>query len=266
MSKNEEEKKEEIWKIIPNFSKYEISSLGRLKNKKYQRLLSLNIFQLGYIKTMIYNDNNERKSMFLHRLVAITFIPNPKNKFTVNHKDHNKLNNCVENLEWATTTEQNIHKKKSSIPKKGRTVWRIDPITNKRLEKYESMKLVGKWVFDNNLTTRKNWETISSRISQVCGKVEEIDKKGRKTIRKKAYGYKWKYDTSDENIYEYEIWKEIPQKFLIGPNINNYKYWISDMARIKNNKGRIVNGLTKIIKKMIIYGLIFLVNNTNYID
>ena len=56
----------------------------------------------------------ERKTSSVHQLVALTFIPNPKQKRTVNHKDHNKLNNSVENLEWATTTEQNRHKKKGS--------------------------------------------------------------------------------------------------------------------------------------------------------
>jgi len=58
------------------------------------------------------NDNGDRKSMKMHRLVALCFIPNPLNKETVNHKDHNKLNNHLDNLEWASTTEQNNHKRK----------------------------------------------------------------------------------------------------------------------------------------------------------
>jgi hypothetical protein len=49
------------------------------------------------------------KNYYIHRLVAITFIPNPENKPEVNHKDFNTLNNCVDNLEWVTSKENKKH-------------------------------------------------------------------------------------------------------------------------------------------------------------
>jgi hypothetical protein len=76
-----------------------VKSLGNLQNRK-EKLLKTNI-RNGYYTTYLYK-NNKKKSFLCHRLVAEAFIPNPKNLPQVNHKDENKLNNCVNNLEWCT--------------------------------------------------------------------------------------------------------------------------------------------------------------------
>lgn len=57
----------------------------------------------------IRGGNKPRKSYPLHRIVAKAFIPNPYNKPMVNHKDRNRLNNSVDNLEWVTNLENNTH-------------------------------------------------------------------------------------------------------------------------------------------------------------
>ena len=64
----------------------------------------------GYIRIYIYN-----KTYALHRLIAAAFIKNPDNKEQVNHIDGVKLNNSVENLEWVTNTENQIHKFKTGL-------------------------------------------------------------------------------------------------------------------------------------------------------
>lgn len=226
-----------IWKTIPDFSNYEASNLGDIRNKNTKLVFAKNSLRGGYIRVTLTNNNNERKTITIHRLIAITFIPNPYNKYTVNHINHNKIDNRVENLEWATTTEQNRHKRKVSDKKKrlvsSRKVWRIDINTNEKLQLYETIRDAAKWVFDNKLTSVKefnNGNNIKTRICAVCRKKREI-----------TYGYKWCYDTTNEDKYENEYWKPIPKEL-----INNIEgYYISSFGRVKNHKGRITEGHNK---------------------
>lgn len=101
----------EAWKKIKKHPKYEVSNHGRIRNtikncdnQQENLILSGWIGNHGYRAVDLGN-----KKYLIHRLVAEAFIPNPKNKPQVNHKDLNKLNNCVNNLEWVTSRENNIH-------------------------------------------------------------------------------------------------------------------------------------------------------------
>ena len=104
-------------KSINGFEGYLISSEnGQIySNVKGKNMFPLKTFTKpdGYLAVSLWDNsirgNKKRKTFLVHRLVAETFIPNTHNKPTVNHKDGNKQNNCVDNLEWATSKEQNIH-------------------------------------------------------------------------------------------------------------------------------------------------------------
>ena len=101
----------EIWKELEQFPKYKFSNTGKVWSKIQKRELSLKPEEAGYVKVKLYTHEGNRIPVRVHRLIALTFIPNPENKKTVNHKNHNRADNRVENLEWATAAEQNNHKK-----------------------------------------------------------------------------------------------------------------------------------------------------------
>ena len=108
----------EIWKPIKGYEWiYEVSNLGRVKrletlvkNKNGYRLVKEKILNIpSYIYQTVFLSNGKVKQHYVHRLVATAFIENPLNKEQVNHKDGNKLNNNVSNLEWVTKAENQIH-------------------------------------------------------------------------------------------------------------------------------------------------------------
>ena len=98
----------EIWKTIEDFENYEISNYGNLRNKITGRFKKLTVNKEGYIRTSISN-KDRTISVAVHRLVALAFITNEDNKPLVNHKDSNRANNHVSNLEWATFSENAKH-------------------------------------------------------------------------------------------------------------------------------------------------------------
>lgn len=95
---------EEIWKPIDD--RYSVSNLGRVKSNYANKVRILKPFKNhdGYLMVDIRHPNY-RNSVSVHRLVAIAFIPNsnPEKYKEVNHKDEDKTNNCVDNLEWCDT-------------------------------------------------------------------------------------------------------------------------------------------------------------------
>ena len=102
----------EVWKDIKGYEgKYQVSNLGRVKslyliNRQAkiprEKILKLGHNLQGYPQIHLCKDNKTSKSIFVHKLVAEAFIPNPDNLPVVNHKNEIKTDNRVENLEWCT--------------------------------------------------------------------------------------------------------------------------------------------------------------------
>ena len=98
----------EVWKSTI-YDDYEVSSLGRVRNVITHKVLStFDKNRLGYIRVNLYN-NGKKKRYFIHRLVAEAFLPKKQGKDFVNHKDGNKQNNHLDNLEWCNRSENQLH-------------------------------------------------------------------------------------------------------------------------------------------------------------
>lgn len=97
----------EQWSPIPD-SHYSVSSEGRIRNDETNRIKKPHINTSGYCQTELYKDGTARRER-VHRLVGQAFIPNPDNLPQINHKDGNKLNNNVENLEWVDNSQNMLH-------------------------------------------------------------------------------------------------------------------------------------------------------------
>jgi hypothetical protein len=106
---------EVVWKHIREYEKYQISSQGDVVNSK-GRILKQHPDRYGY-NTIMLCKNGIGKRFLVHRLVAIHFIPNPLNKPTVNHLNGNTTDSRVENLEWATISENNLHAYRTGLSK-----------------------------------------------------------------------------------------------------------------------------------------------------
>ena len=96
-----------MWKKVKNYNNYSVNENGEVRNDISGKIKSTLVFKrTGYCYVDL-SKNNKSKRMLIHRLVAEAFIPNPENKPTVDHADGNRKNNRIDNLRWATYSEQN---------------------------------------------------------------------------------------------------------------------------------------------------------------
>lgn len=183
----------EIWKDIKGYENlYQVSNLGNVRsldhirkngkdeNKKCLhkgKMLKPGIESIGY-KVVGLSKEGKSKSFRVHRLVAETFIDNPNNYKCINHKDENKLNNNVNNLEWCTIAYNNNYGTKQERYKKN------------------IIKKIGRKInqYDLNENLIKTWDCIMDaerylKRKRAATPIWYCCQKKTKT----AYGYRWEY-------------------------------------------------------------------------
>ena len=188
----------EIWKDIKGYEGlYQISSFGNVKSldryiinkngdKQYfpGKYLTQGIGD-SYLKVTL-SKNNKQRTFRVHILVARTFIPNPENKPEVNHIDGNKKNNKVNNLEWNTRSENELHAYRNGLAKPSNK--QKQAVAKYAKENY-SKKVVqyslnGEFIKEWN-SMHDVWRELGIRPSYIC--------RCCKGLRNQTYGYIWKY-------------------------------------------------------------------------
>lgn len=172
---------QEIWKDIKGYEGlYQISNLGNVKSLNYRNTrvkknLTPKINKDGYLWVEL-RKNTIPKPLLVHRLVGMEFIPNPNNYPEINHKDENKANNNVENLEWCTRT-YNVLYSLDKHPKRRHGVKKVNEnVVQKTLdgEVFE--------IYSNSLDAARKNKYSQWSILECC-----------RGNRKTAYGYKWEF-------------------------------------------------------------------------
>lgn len=98
-----------MWKDIKDYEGlYKISTLGDVYSVNRKKLIYQSMDRYGYKQCLLYK-NNKHKTKKIHRMVAEAFIPNTYNKPQINHKDGNRTNNRIDNLEWCNNSENQLH-------------------------------------------------------------------------------------------------------------------------------------------------------------
>lgn len=208
----------EIWKDITGFeNKYQVSNLGQVRSVPHitkgphneQRFVNGKIIKqfiskCGYLRVGLTIKNHCSKTVLVHRLVALAFLDNPNNYPCVNHKDENKQNNHVNNLEWCTYSYNlNYHEGQKRRSEKHKN--KIEMI-----DKYSGQVLR---TFDSITDASKITGISRGGITDVC-----MQRHNKYT----AGGYIWRY--ADENLRKKKKLSNDIRKLEKYPNRKTQKH------------------------------------------
>lgn len=232
----------EIWKnvtIEPFVVWYQVSNLGRVRSlgvgNREGRVLKLHRHKRrGYLSCTL-SVKGFCRTHLVHRLVGLSFIANPENKREINHKDGNRQNNTVENLEWMTSAENNLHsyrvlhRKNPQLGKRGcevavsKKVVKLNPVDNSVIKIYDSLADA----------QRELGVSCHNNLTAACA--------GRS---KSAYGFKWRYEDKAHGTgvrAESLLAKPVIQMDELGSHVRVWNNSV-EAARFFNCSGDFIKG------------------------
>ena len=179
------------WKDIVGYeNEYQINQFGEIRTlkdspklKKYDVLKPQISKRNGYVYQMLYK-NGKEKLLRVHRLVAMAFLPNPNNLPQVNHKDGNKQNNSVDNLEWCEQSDNMKHAYKNGLQTPSENQRKAIINTNKLKQKKVCQIKDGEVIntFSGISEASRQTKISISCISRCCN-----------LKRKSTNGYEWRF-------------------------------------------------------------------------
>nr|DAP92833.1 MAG TPA: homing endonuclease [Caudoviricetes sp.] len=173
----------EIWKAVPidGLEHYQVSNIGNVRNTSYKgtgkiRNLTPCVGKDGYVLVCLTSKGGKQMNYWLHRLVAMAFVPNPNGYEQVNHLDEAKENNTAENLEWCTCKYNNNYGHRNERISKSKTNKNCKPVCQ----------------CDTSGNVIKVWPSINE-LNRAFGYDTGLIAKRCMGIGSTAYGFKWKY-------------------------------------------------------------------------
>lgn len=179
--------------MLNGFEDYTIDTDGNVYSKRKNKYLKQNINKYGYCKVTLQK-NKYRKIFSVHRLVAETFIPNPKNYPCVNHIDSNRTNNNINNLEWCTYEEN--------------TQWALKNGRFDNMSKQNSIRLknnpLNGYIYANEITKKKvaKYDKYNNLI-EIYESISEASRKTGITIQSISYSANGKRKTGGGFIWHF---------------------------------------------------------------
>ena len=166
----------EIWKDIPGYEGiYQVSNWGNVRNINYRGTGSVKLLtptlSVGYPRVGL-SKNGGVRGFHVHRLVGLAFIPNPHGYDCINHKDENRTNNRVENLEWCTKAYNNTYGTSQKRHAMTRSIPILQILNGVVVKRWDSIKEVAAFGYS------------ASNVCQCC-----------KNKRCSHKGYEWRYAT-----------------------------------------------------------------------